>query len=244
VTDALPLRIFLASPGDLDDERAAVRASVTEHRARRAGKSNVVYEVVEWDRVRGTARRAQEAINELIAESHFMVVLFKAAWGSEPGSPWGYTSGTEEELFTGMLELGQVEQPMRDVWVGFMKHPSPDQRIDELRQHIIEQHSVMFESIADVPDLKSKLADRLESWEALAGSKNPRHIELIPSSGKDEVADAVEKPWKYADLLELARQGKDLPDDEYPHRLERRVVVSVVCVSASLTNSGPDQPTI
>lgn len=30
----------------------------------------------------------------------------------------------------------------------------------------------------------------------------------------DEVADAVEKPWKYADLLELARQGKDLPDDD------------------------------
>lgn len=185
VTDALPLRIFLASPGDLDDERAAVRASVAEHRARRAGMSNVVYEVVEWDRVRGTARRAREAINELIAESHFMVVLFKAAWGSEPGSPWGYTSGTEEELFTGLLELGQVEQPMRDVWVGFMEHPSPVQRIDELRQHIIEQHSVIFESIADLPDLKSKLADRLESWEALAGSKNPRHIELLPSSGKD-----------------------------------------------------------
>ena len=74
---------------------------------------------------------------------------------------------------------------MRDVWVCFMENPSPDPRIDALRQQIIEQHSVMFESIADVPDLKSKLADRLESWEGLAGSKSPRHIELLPSSGKD-----------------------------------------------------------
>ncbi len=64
--------------------------------------------------MRGTVRRAQEAINELIAESHFMIALFKNAWGSTPGSPWGYTSGTEEELFTGLLELGQAEQPMRD----------------------------------------------------------------------------------------------------------------------------------
>ena len=93
VTDALPLRIFLASPGDLEDERVAVRDSVAEHKGRRAGKSNVVYEVIEWDRVRGTARRAQEAINELIEESHLMVVLFKSAWGSEPGSPWAIPLG-------------------------------------------------------------------------------------------------------------------------------------------------------
>ncbi|TDE02811.1 hypothetical protein [Jiangella asiatica] len=95
MVDALPLRIFLASPGGLEDERAAARACASEHGVRRDGVSNVTYEVIEWDRVRGTARRAQEAINELIAESHFMIVLFKSAWGSEPGSPWGYTSGTE-----------------------------------------------------------------------------------------------------------------------------------------------------
>lgn len=57
--DALPLRIFLASPGDLEDERAAVRACVGEHNARRDHESGVTYEVVEWDRMRGTARRAK-----------------------------------------------------------------------------------------------------------------------------------------------------------------------------------------
>ena len=185
MVDALPLRIFLASPGDLEDERAAVRACVEEHKARRRGQGNVTYEVIGWDRVRGTARRAQEAIDELIAESHFMIVLFKRAWGSEPGSPWGYTSGTEEELFTGLLELGQPEQPMRDVWVGFIDAANPDQQIIELRQQIVDRHSVMFESITDLRDLKAKLADRLESWETLAGSKIPRHIDLMPSSGND-----------------------------------------------------------
>ena len=88
-------------------------------------ESNAAYEVVGWERVRGTARRPQEAINELIGESHFLIALFKGSWGSEPGSPWGYTSGTEEELFTGLLELGRAEQPMRDVWVVFLDHPSP-----------------------------------------------------------------------------------------------------------------------
>jgi tetratricopeptide (TPR) repeat protein len=185
MVDALPLRIFLASPSDLENEREVVRACVDEHKVRRKGQSNVTYEVVGWDRVRGTARRPQEAINELISESHFMVAMFKGSWGSEPGSTWGYTSGTEEELFTGLLELGRTEQPMRDVWVAFLGHSSPAQQIVNLRGQMSRQHSVMYESVADTRDLKDKLTERLETWETLAASKIPRHVELLPSSGKD-----------------------------------------------------------
>jgi tetratricopeptide (TPR) repeat protein len=193
MVDALPLRIFLASPGDLEEERAVVRACIDEHMSHGDEESNVTYEVVEWDRVRGTARRAQDAIDELIAESHFMIVLFKRAWGSEPGSPWGYTSGTEEELFTGLLELGQPEQPMRDIWVGFIDDANPNDRIVELRQQIIDRHSVMFETIADLQDLRVKLGGRLKSWEALASHKIPRQVDLLPSSGKEVLRAANER---------------------------------------------------
>lgn len=185
MADALPLRIFLASPGDLEDGRGAVRASVDEYNARRGSSRSVGYEVVEWERVRGTARRPQEAINELISESHFLVALFRASWGTEPGSPWGYTSGTEEELFTGLIELGQPEQPMRDVWVAFFEHSSPAREITGLRQQMSSRHSMMYESIASIRDLKEKFTERLASWESLAGAKAPRHVDLLPSSGKD-----------------------------------------------------------
>ncbi|WP_155348153.1 DUF4062 domain-containing protein, partial [Acrocarpospora pleiomorpha] len=156
MADALPLRIFLASPGDLPDERQVVRACVDEYNARRRGESNVTYEVVGWERVRGTARRPQEAINELIEESHFLVALFKGSWGSEPGSPWGYTSGSEEELFTGLLELSRAEQPMRDVWVAFLQHPSPAERIVKLREQVSRYHTMMYEAIVDIRELKTK----------------------------------------------------------------------------------------
>ncbi|SDO66490.1 Tetratricopeptide repeat-containing protein [Nakamurella panacisegetis] len=204
MVDPLPLRIFLATPGDLVDERAAVRACVDEHNARSEGANGIRYEVVEWNQVRGTVRRAQEAIDELIAESHFMIALFKNAWGSTPGSTWGYTSGTEEELFTGLLELGQAEQPMRDLWVGFVKDPAPDNRILTLRQNIINTYSVMFESITDLRDLKVKLADRLRSWEELAGAKTPRHVDLMPSSGKD-VLRAANLRLRGEKLVELGQ---------------------------------------
>lgn len=204
MSDALPLRIFLASPGDLPDERKVVRACVDEYNARRKGESNVTYEVLGWERVRGTARRPQEAINELIEESHFLIALFKGSWGSESGSPWGYTSGSEEELFTGLLELGRAEQPMRDVWVAFLEHPSPAERIVKLRQQMSWHHAVMYESIADIRELKTKLTERLEAWEALAGSKVPRHVNLLPSSGK-EVLQAANLRLSGEKLVDLGQ---------------------------------------
>lgn len=185
MADALPLRIFVASPNDLGDERKAVLACVEERNARRRGESSVTFEVVGWERVRGTARRPQEAINELIGESHFMIVLFKGLWGSESGSPWGYTSGTEEELFTGLLELGQAEQPMRDIWVAFLNDPSPAEQIVALKDQMSRRHSMMYESVMDGSEVKDKLTERLEAWEAFSGTKVPRHVNLLPSSGKE-----------------------------------------------------------
>lgn len=204
MADSLPLRIFLASPGDLGAERAFVRACVDERNARRRSESNVTFEVVGWERVRGTARRPQEAINELISESHFLVALFKKSWGSAPGSPWGYTSGTEEELFEGLLELGRAEQPMRDVWVAFLEDPSPTDQIVKLRDQMSWHSSLMYESVADVRELKERLTERLDAWEASARTKVPRHVDLVPSSGK-EVLRAANLRLRGEKLVELGQ---------------------------------------
>lgn len=184
-TTPLPLRIFLATPGDLSDERQVVATTIEEHNRRHRGKTNPGFQIVGWEQVRGTAQRPQEAINELISECHFMIVMFKQKWGSEPGSPWGYTSGTEEELFTGLLELGQADQPMKDVWVAFMSHASPEERVTRLKEQMVREHSMLFEATAGIRELKEKLAERLTSWENMASAKRPRHIDLISSTGRE-----------------------------------------------------------
>lgn len=180
----LPLRIFVASPGDVTSERVATKECVDEHNARATGAASPKFEFVGWESVRGTARRPQEAINELIQECHYLVALFKKSWGSEPGSPWGYTSGTEEELFTGLLNLGEDDRPMRDVWVAFVSDPDPDPQITALREQMSRRHAVMYETVSDLLELKHKFAERLNGWNAIT-FKAPRHIDLLPTSGKD-----------------------------------------------------------
>ncbi|MBT1610287.1 DUF4062 domain-containing protein [Curtobacterium poinsettiae] len=184
MVDALPLKIFVATPGDLQTEREAVKGGVAEWNLAH-GAVGVQFEVIGWERSRGTAQRAQGAINQLISESHFMLVIFKERWGTEPGSSWGYTSGTEEELFQGLLELGQADQLMRDVWVAFTPAADPDPAVVALKQQIIDRHVMLFESPADVPDLKNKLRDRLEGWASHFATKRPRHVELVASSGTE-----------------------------------------------------------
>ena len=189
VTKALPLNIFLATPSDALNERRVVERAVSEWNARHSA-SSVRFEVVGWEQVRGTARRPQEAINELIAESHFLVTIFNERWGTEPGSSWGYTSGTEEELFRGLLELGQADQPMRDVWVAFIDSPNPERPVIDLKQQLIRGHAMLFESIADVSELKQKVSARLDAWEAAAATKTPRHVELVSSTGSEALRAA------------------------------------------------------
>lgn len=184
MSDGIPLRVFVASPGDLAAERNVVRTVIDEHNANQSDDSTQ-FEMVGWESVRGTARRPQEAINELIGECHYMITIFRKSWGSEPGSPWGYTSGTEEELFTGLLQLGQDERPIRDVWVAFLHEAAPDPRIAQLQEQMRTSHALMYESLWDVGDFRKKLRERLDAWAASAGNKTPRHIELLPSSGRN-----------------------------------------------------------
>ncbi|RFZ32256.1 hypothetical protein DAVIS_05403 [Mycobacterium marinum] len=208
MSDGIPLRVFVATPGDLTGERDVIRTVINEHNARQRDDLSR-FEMVGWEGVRGTARRPQEAINELIGECHYMIVMFRKAWGSEPGSPWGYTSGTEEELFTGLLQLGQLERPIRDVWVAFLPEVSPDPRITQLQEQMKRSHALMYEAPADIRDFKTKLGDRLAAWAEFAGAKVARHIDLLPSSGKDLLrASTLRRDGEKLVELGLPEQGR------------------------------------
>jgi len=204
VTAEAPLRVFLASPSDLTAERVLVKSTIDRYNTTRRREGERVYELVGWEDTRGTAQRPQDDINVLIGSAEFMIVLFKASWGSAPGSPFGYTSGTEEELFTGLLELGIHEQPLEDIWVGFVDHPAPAIEIAELQKQLRDRHSLRYESISGDLDLDRKLSDRLEGWQKTAGTKTARRFDLLPRSGRD-VLGAARKRLEGESLIRLGQ---------------------------------------
>lgn len=183
MSESRPLRVFLASPGDVLVERELVKSTIDRYNSLLRAPSEREYSLVGWEETRGTARRPQDEINELIRTCEFMIVLFKESWGSDPGSPFGYTSGTEEELFMGLLELGKAEQPMEDIWIAFLDAPAPAQQITNLRLQLQRHNAGLYERLGNDLELDRKLTDRLAGWQKTAGTKTARQLDLVPESG-------------------------------------------------------------
>lgn len=181
---SLTLRVFVASPSDAAPEREIVRERVEAVNEEQRHRGGPQFELVGMEVVRGTARRPQEAINELIHSCHFMLVIFKDRWGSSPGGALGYTSGTEEELFTALLDLGRPTRIMRDVWVAFVSAASPAPELLELREQIKTNNALLYDAPTDSLEFRRMLTERLRGW-ALAGEKAARSIDLRPRSGID-----------------------------------------------------------
>lgn len=181
----MALRLFIASPGDLQHERTCVRACIEEQTLAHAGGSLPQLTAVGWEDTSGAARRPQEVINEELRRCDYMIVLFKSDWGSPSGSPWGYTSGTEEELFTGLLALQDRDAPLRDVLLIFVSHRSPAAEVGALKDQLQRRHSMYYETVSGVDELRTTVKRRLMAWSEDSTAKQPRTIELIPSSGKD-----------------------------------------------------------
>src|SRR5438046_1724536 len=89
--------IFLASPGDLADERVAVRLTVDElNHSQLSESTGVELWVIGWEDVpSGIGREAQEVINSYINDDYD---IFLGLMGSRLGSPTrAASSGTIEE---------------------------------------------------------------------------------------------------------------------------------------------------
>lgn len=203
VAGPMALRLFIASPGDLANERACVKACIEEVALAHTGTALPQLTAVGWEDTSGAARRPQEVINEELRRSDYLIVLFKSEWGSPSGSPWGYTSGTEEELFTGLLALQDRDAPLRDVLLIFVDNPAPATEIVALKEQLKRRHGIYYEVVNGIDELRATVKQRLKTWSEDSTAKHPRTVELTPSSGKDVLrADADRR-----DGLQLADMG-------------------------------------
>ncbi len=93
--------VFLASPGDMDDERKAVREFFNHYNLRIANQSNLEFKVVDWENYSdiGLGRPQQLITKQTLEKYKDSLVLFIGLLGQRFGTPTGDNqSGTEEEF--------------------------------------------------------------------------------------------------------------------------------------------------
>ncbi|MGD1067118.1 MAG: DUF4062 domain-containing protein, partial [Vulcanimicrobiaceae bacterium] len=142
--------MFLASPGDLNDERVAARDVVDNLLSMLRGRQ-VAVELLGWEDTRPNAGRPQALINKDVDQADIFVGLLYRRWGQSPGDP-RYSSGFEEEFARAVERRERTGSP--DIWLYFKEvdqlsiQDAGDQlqKVLEFRQMLVTGKKLLFKN--------------------------------------------------------------------------------------------------
>jgi hypothetical protein len=89
------VKVFIASPGDLQDERRVAKAVVDEFNKLWADKLGYHVELVGWEDTIAGFGRPQDLINRELERCELFVGMIWRRWGTSPAASGPYTSGFE-----------------------------------------------------------------------------------------------------------------------------------------------------
>lgn len=129
-------KVFIASPGGLDEERQAFRDTIRDYNEEmNAQRRDITFMAVGWEETLPGRGRPQSLINDDIIECDYFILLLWNRWGSPPDTPGKspYSSGCEEEFELALKCLEDPNKPMRQVLI-FFKAVDPEQMADPGKQ--------------------------------------------------------------------------------------------------------------
>jgi len=113
-------RVFIASPGGLEEERSAFKESIDEYNLSEAKHRGVQFTAVAWELTIGGAGRPQSLINKDLVECDYFILILHDRWGTNPNKKEGkYSSATEEEFYTALDCLQNPNYPMKNIIIFF-----------------------------------------------------------------------------------------------------------------------------
>ena len=165
------LQVFVASPGDTEDERARVKDVIDELNKGLAKERNLTIELVRWETdVRpGIGSDAQDVINRQLPEPDVVIGIFWTRLGTPTPRA---ESGTAEEL-EAAIERWRAQEPV-EIMIYFNQKPIPPlsgdlaqlQRLRDLREELRDENLVWdYDGVADFErKLRVHLTSLLRDW--------------------------------------------------------------------------------
>jgi len=224
VRDIKGIRVFIASPSGLADERKAFREVILDYNEAEAIPRGVLFQPIGWEDTLGAVGRPQSIINEDVRASDYFILLLWDRWGSLPDTTCSpYTSGTEEEYHIAMECYNSKEFSMRQVVMMFksvdarqLSDPGQQlQKVLEFRKTVETEKSHLFHSFDTIDSFEKLLRKHLAAWLRNEEHDGTVRKEQPPSAGplieeasvnipKQQLGNfpaekLVDKAWKLAD---------------------------------------------
>ena len=213
------LRVFLASPGDLAEERRAARRVVEELNSVFCREFDWHVELYGWEDTLPGSGRPQGLINKEVAECNLFVGVLWRRWGHPTGK---YSSGFEEEFELARDRWSGSAEP--EIWLCF-KEVEPEQRKDPgeqlarvlaFRQKQVDAREVLFKEFKAAEDWETGFRTWLLAYVAklmrksikppsgLEGTNaSPQAVEVRPEvEARNLPHPAAEVPLQLTDTID------------------------------------------
>ena len=200
-TEKRNIATFIASPGDLAEERRLFREVIDKLNKGFGDGAGVTFEALGWEDTLSTVgRRPQSVINQDIDRCDVFILVLNRRWGQNaPDSE--YSSYTEEE-FHRALDRFRMEKTPR-IFIFFRRvdpaseaDPGPQlKKVMEFRQSLEESKEVLYRYIDDAGSFAQEVDEHLRAY---AKGELPRidsvpDVSLLPLTAIAAVKEAKEE---------------------------------------------------
>lgn len=150
------IKVFLASPSDLQDERRIVRARAEQFNNLWSDEYGVYFRIVGWEDLPPVAQRPQHRINRDADDCQVFIGMLAKRWGSSTGE---FSSGFEEEFFSAQKRWKSCGNPeialfFKTLDTNMLSDAGPQlSKVLQFKNSIIEGKELLFKEFSNASDL-------------------------------------------------------------------------------------------
>ena len=199
------LYAFLASPGDLPDEREAVRDVIAEFNETLADEFGYQIELLRWEDTAAGSGRPQELINQYVDRCDLFIGLIWKRWGTPPDKDGTFSSGFHEEFERSMARRAnsansaspEIALFFKEIPKEFMEDPGGDlKRVLEFKEKLIAEKEILFKEFPEgelEPLVRKKVIAYVKSVREKDLASELKEVRAKPADSEPEKENAEKK---------------------------------------------------
>lgn len=175
------VKVFLASPGDLAEERKAARVIVDDFNSQLADALGYQVELVGWEDTLPGVGRPQAIINRDLDGCDLFIGMLWKRWGTPPGTET-YTSGFEEEFERSMTRNAKEGRPemsllLKDLDAASLADPGDHlKKVIAFKDQVFAERKLLAGTFADMRDFEGKFRRCIQGY-VIALANNDKAVE-------------------------------------------------------------------
>jgi hypothetical protein len=249
------VKVFLASPGDLAEERKIAKTIVEEFNSQLAEALGYQVELVGWEDTLPGVGRPQAIINRDLDGCDLFVGMLWKRWGTPPGTD-AYTSGFEEEFQRSMTRNSKEGRPeinllLKDLDAASLADPGDHlKRVIAFKDHVFSEKKLLAATFSDTRDFEGKFRKCIQGYViGLAGKDNTSESEKDKAPAVEAEAIPANEPGpttplsvEGAKFLRAFLKTAEKASDENPLAAEDIARVRLLSIIAAV--HGNDQQSL